>query len=555
MAFTGVSVPIPLGIAGLSGNPNHAELTPAHLVTAQNVSYWTGTLRRESGAVLVTPTALAGAITSGYTWRGGTRTVITVHPAGQPLELRKDTGPGTFATVLATASVSSDLIPTYAEGGEESLTAAIRLFVAWSPNAPRVVIGDADTATAITGAPAEWAASGPAQFVLHEGRMWGLGAGNDPHRVWYSSTTDHEQFVGTGGGNLLVYAGEGDRIVAGLSFKGLLLIWKSPGGIYAIDTADIDPTRWRVTRIAEHIGTRGPGCVTMIDTGVMFIDHAANVQLVTGITEYGSISTANLTRAYDIGGRLRQQTLPTFLPFTVVHFVAARREIHITLRQRGSGGAWGRLVIDLNRADAPHRFRTVTRDHAQSLWVAEDSEGTRRPMIGDSEGRVWRLDQPGTTRTGPGFPTDDPAQSIALTPEMDFGEPTKRKLGKFIEAYVTPDVRSQFFVEVYWDGILRDVVDFDMTLVGFALGPAPDPFILDTSWLAGAALTVRRMRLVGSGRRLQLRVVSKGFGEDFSIARLYVSGAFSNEREPVVRTVPSDVAGVPVSGRAGGRRR
>ena len=50
MAFTGLVREIPLGIQGLTGNPNAADLTPGHLVTAQNVSYWSGTLRRESGA-------------------------------------------------------------------------------------------------------------------------------------------------------------------------------------------------------------------------------------------------------------------------------------------------------------------------------------------------------------------------------------------------------------------------------------------------------------------------------------------------------------------------
>jgi hypothetical protein len=555
MAFSGVAVEIPLGIEGLSGNPNHAELGPGHLVTAQNVSYWSGTLRRESGALLYTPTPLAGAITSGYTWLGGTRSIITVTPPTGPSELRKDTGPGTFATVLATAPTAFDLIPTYAEGGEEDLGTSTKLFVAWSPNAPRVVLGDADTATAITGAPPEWAASGPATFVLHEGRMWGVGAGNDPHRVYFSSTTDHEKFLAAdGGGNMLVYAGEGDRIVAALSFKGLLIIWKSPGGIYSIDTSNLDPQHWRVTRISQFIGTRGPGCVTMLDNDVIFLDHAANVQLISGITEFGQIGTANLTRTFDIGGRLRREIVPERLHASTVQFVPARREIHVTLMQRGPANQYLRLIIDMNRAQQPYRFRIVNRDTAQSLWLAEDNEGTKRPMIGDQEGRVWRLDQPGVTRTGVGYPEDDPVQAIALTPELDFGMPTKRKLGKFLEAYVTSDVRSQFLVEVYWDGIWRQTIDFDLQLVGWPLGPAPNPFPLDTGWLAGGSLTVRRARMVGSGRRLQLRVVSKGVGEDFSIARLYVSGAVGEEREPVPRFAPGESAASFGVTRGGSRR-
>lgn len=542
MAFTGVSVEIPLGVEGLTGNPNHADLGPGHLVTAQNISYWSGTIRRESGAVLTTPTPLGGAITSGYTWLGGTRTVITVTPATGPSQLRKDTGEGTYGTVLATATQAFDMLPNYAEGGEEELNAPTKLFVAWSPNPPLVIEGDADTARPITDAPTEWTGAGPTQFVNHEGRIWAIGMGADPHRLYYSSTTNHENFTGPGGGgNILVFAGEGDRIVAGISFKGMLIVWKNPGGIYAVDTANIDPLHWRVTRISAFIGARGPGCVTMLDTDVIFIDHAANVQLLSGITEYGQIGNANLTRAYDLGGRLRREILPAQLPFSTVQFSPARREVHITMLQRGPITQWQRLVIDLNRQGTPYRFRIANRDHAQSLWLAEDQEGTKRPIIGDTEGRIWRLDQPGCTRTGLGWTEDDPAPSIAMTPELHFTDPTKRKLGKFLEVYTTADVRSQFIVEVFWDGILRQKIVFDMQLVGWALGPAPNPFILDTSWLAGGSLTVRRARLVGSGRRLQLKIVSKGFAEDFSIARLFVSGAISNEREPQPRFAPSAI--------------
>lgn len=551
--FTGQTIEIPLGIEGLTGNPNHADLGPGHLVTAQNVSYWSGTLRRESGAVLTTPTPLGGAITSGYTWLTGTRTVVTVTPVeGGPSALRKDTGEGTYAITLATASQGFDLLPNYAEGGEEALGSPTRLFVAWSPNAPVVVVGDAGTATPIAQPPTEWATAGPAQFVNHEGRMWGLGGGSDPHRIFYSSTVDHEEFrAANGGGNLLVFAGEGDRIVAGLSFKGMLMVWKSPGGIYAVDTANRDPLNWRVTRISQNIGARGPGCVTMLDTDVIFCDHAANIQLLSGITEYGQIGNANLTRDYDIGGRLRREILATRLSFATMQFVPARREVHLTLLQRGPINRWQRLIIDLNRPPR-YRFRIVNRDQGQSLWLAQDAEGTKRPIAGDAEGRIWRLDQPGCTRTGLGWTEDDPAPSIALTPELAFIEPTKRKQGKFLEVYTTTDVRSQFIVEVFWDGILRQKIDFDLQLVGWPLGPAPNPFVLDTSWLAAGALTVRRARLVGSGRRLQLKIVSRGFGEDFSIARLYVSGALSNERETQPGFGPSAMA-APLAARTSSR--
>jgi len=64
---------------------------------------------------------------------------------------------------------------------------------------------------------------------------------------------------------------------------------------------------------------------------------------------------------------------------------------------------------------------------------------------------------------------------------------------------------------------------------------------------------VRRARLVGSGRRLQLKITSTGFATDFSIARLYVSGVVSDEREPNARLAPDLASPSPFATRGVGR--
>ena len=547
--FQGSAIEIPLGQAGLSGNLNHADLTPAHLVSAQNVSYWTGLIRRESGAIL--HAALSGAVTSGFSWLGDTRSVVTLSGA-TTAELRKDTGSGTFSTVLASGLGLFNLLPNYTTGGEEDPGRPTLLFCALSPNAPRVVIGDADTATLIPEAPVEFG-TGPAAFVNHEGRMWAIGSGADPHRVYFSSTADHLKFLAAdGGGQILVYPGEGERIVAGLSFKGLLVLWKFPAGIYVIDTSEVDVVNWRVRRISAHIGTRGPGCVTMIDSDVIFLDSQGSVQLLSGITEYGQVGNADITDAYDLGGRIRLDYRPERFPFSSVQFCPARREVHITLCQRGQTSENVRLVIDLNRT-GQYRFRLVTRDQCSALWLRRDQEHTQRPMVGGADGRIWLLDQSGVQRVGVGG-VDDPAPSAAVTPEMDLGAPTQRKSGKFLEVYLGREEPSRFVIEVYWDGILRHTIPFLMPETGWPLGDAPNPFTLDTSWLGGGSIAmVKRMRLLGSGRRLQLRVLSHGTGNDFLISRLYVSVAGSNQREPTERGTVTVHGGGGVGPMATGR--
>ena len=529
MSFTGQTIEIPVGQDGLSGTSNPADLAPSQLTMAKNISYWSGVLRRESGALLQNTVQLPAQIQGGYNW----------HPAGErsivPLsngELRLDTGDGSYSRVAASGLNPFDMLPFFTEGGQEAGGKPTILFCALSPNPPRVIVGNSVDATLIpTGAPgqghpAEWDISGPSLFVMHEGRMWALGTGNDPHRAWYSSTDNHMAYLsGDGGGSISVYPGEADRIVAACSYKGLLICWKRPFGIYAIDTTETDPTGWRVTRISAYIGSRGPGCVAPLDNDIMFMDYVGNLQLLSGITEYGKAGTRNLTESYDLGSYIRDTYTPDRFQFTTMQYSPARREIHITLATRGSDHEDHRLVIDMNVAGR-YRFRVVDRDLCGGLWLASDVFGTLRPVVGGADGRIWMLDQLGTMRSGLDWVPDDPAVSVWATGWMDLGTPVRRKLGKFMEVLAEVDTLVTIAIEVWWDGSLKQTIHLDMG----APGARFDHAHFDQDRFVGTQIITRRVRIVGSGRRLQLVGKSLIPGSDFGLARIFLQGDLSDER-------------------------
>ena len=55
-------------------------------------------------------------------------------------------------------------------------------------------------------------------------------------------------------GNVVVYPGEGEKIVAIQSFKGLLIVWKYPRGVYYIDTTAVDVGDWKTKRLGTSTG-------------------------------------------------------------------------------------------------------------------------------------------------------------------------------------------------------------------------------------------------------------------------------------------------------------
>lgn len=530
MSFTGQTVEIPVGQDGLTGTADPAGVAISQLVVAQNVSYWSGVLRRESGALLVTPTPLGAAIVGGYNWSPTARRTVVAMADGT---LRKDSGSGGFPTVLASGLVPYDLLPFFTEGGQEAGGSPPLLFCAISPNPPRVITGDGLTADLLptgtgSGHPSEWDSSGPALFVQHENRMWGLGSGADPHRAWYSATASHTNFTtSSGGGSVSVYPGEADRIVAGLSYKGLLVLWKYPFGIYAIDTQDPDPVAWRVTRLSAYIGTQGPGCVAPLDNDVLFLDVVGNLQLLSGITEFGKVGTRNLMESYDLAATIREHYMTERFRFSTIQYSPARREIHATMATRDSATGYEnhRIIADLNRP-GKFRFRVCNRDLCSALWLAPDSFNTLRPVVGGADGRVWMLDQPGTSRSGSGWVTDDPAPSAWSTGWMDLGYPVRRKLGKFMEVLVEVETEVTMVVEVWWDGRLYQTINLRLGRTGARFDHAH----FDQDYFAAPQLISKRVRMVGSGRRLQLVGKSLTQGSDFGLARVFVQGDLSDER-------------------------
>jgi hypothetical protein len=184
-----------------------------------------------------------------------------------------------------------------------------------------------------------------------------------------------------------------------------------------------------------------------------------------------------------------------------------------------------RLVVDLLRLDKP-RFRYSDRDVCESLWMRLDSNNVSRPTSGDDAGTVWLMDQAARTKNGQPYSANFRTSNTDLS-FIDPGLATKRKLGDFLELVVEPKGNWNLNVDIIWDGIVRQTIPFNMGTDGGQLGS----FTLGTDMLGGDAVLNKRRRLAGSGIRFSMNCRNNGSGEDFSIARAYLSFRPSDERK------------------------
>ena len=522
MTFTGQVIEIPLGFDGLTGSKNNAAIPPAALIDATNICYDTGAIRKEGGIIKYNSSVISGApiVLGGWDWFPtlGTQRMVVYTNAGT---LLKDSGTGAFATTLK-SGLNTTCVPVFVEGGGESGTSSRKLFTFNGVNIVQALTADAATTHDIAAPPADWTGSTqPLTGCVHEGRMWG--ALN--HRVYYSLPTDHEDFTTAGAGNINIFPGESERIVQIMSYKGLLVIWKAPRGIYVVDTTSVTVANWRAARISQSIGSSGPLNAVAVEDDVLFIDQGFNFQFLSGIQEFGQLGSKNLSDVHHFNEFLHGVASFSRLDKARSVYYPAKREAHFTVTQIGSTVNSARIVVDFNRPDLP-RFRWSPRDVCESIWLRRDSSNIQRVLVGDDVGFVWILDQDTRNKDGAGF------LGKFQTPHLNFGASnpqlaTIRKSGRFLELAGNPTGPWNVHVDVIWDGQTVHTVDFSQGTDSGVLGS----FIIGTDVLGGGGLLPsQRRRLVGSGRTLSLRFSNNGLSEDFSIYKAYVGFQPSDER-------------------------
>lgn len=530
MAFNGLIAEIPIGNDGLIGTKNIARMPLGALLDSTNTSYAAGTVGKEGGSAKYNSSAITGtpAVMGGWDWNhdGDIQRMIVLLDDGT---LKKDTGGGAFGTTLASGLTVQDagadpIVPVFVEGGKEAAANDRKLFIFTGRNAVQVLSADGATTSGISTPPADWATTNQPTFgLIHEGRLWGGGNANDAHRLYYSTTGDHEDLTGSGSGTISIYPGEGERLVNAVSYRSGIVCFKYPRGIYYVDTSDPTVASWKVIKISDKLGAAWIGCVSAIQDDVAYVDATGDIRLLTATDRFGSVDTDSLSDFSEMDDYVRSNLTRTQIKKWKMVYYPTKKELHLACTGTGATVNNRRIVVDFNRPDRP-RFRVSDKDSCVSLWLRQVN---RVPELtsGDDAGFVWRLDQESRAKDGVGY------AGQFQTPHMDFSDldprlGTARKAGKFLELVVEPKGNWNLSCQVLWDGEIKETVQFNMGTTGASLGS----FVLGTDKLAEQGVLNKKRRITGSGRRLSIMGTNSGAGQDFSVARMFVHFKPSDER-------------------------
>jgi hypothetical protein len=523
MAYTGTVVELPLAWKGLTGTKNLTGVDAGYLTEATNVSFDTGTLRKEGGAAKYNSSAISGAptILGGFdhSTNALAQRMIVATSDGK---LYKDTGAGTFATTLKTG-LSGAMRPYFVEGGKEAAAGNRKLFVFTGTDVVQVLADDAATTANIALPPADWSGANQPTFgFIHAGRLFAAGNANDPHRVYISSATNHEDFTTTTI-TFGIAPGEGEAIVGGMSFQGYAVLWKRPRGIYVINTADPVIANWTVRRVTRAVGGISPWAIVETEEDIIFVDATGGIQSLRTVQNYGDIEPQNLSQISLIEPLLREKfSLSRLNQIRGVYYVA-RRELHFAFTSTTSTVNDSRLVLD-SYYPGTIRYRISPRDVCESMWLRRDANGIQRIMVGDNAGFVRQIDQPLKNKDGMAY------KSVATTVPTDLGfagpEIADRvKNLEFLELVYEPTSFNAVVVKINTDNLHTQTIPFFLQSSGATIGIT---FILGTAVLGGAGYVSVRKRLTGGGKFMSFTFENSNVNEDFSIARARLSFTLGN---------------------------
>ncbi len=503
-----------LGKEGLFGLKNTDRVPLGGLIVLRGATLEDNTLRTMGGAeklgAVVTGAPQLLAAIDYWPTLAQQRTVVM----GSDGQLWKDDGTGNGWVSLLAGLTVAGAVPHFTPGGGEVLGNARLLFYADGHNPERVLTANGAAFAALTAPPADWAGTNrPRAFVIHEGYNWGFGAANAPHLLYRSLNTNHQNFTGTPFA-VPIFSGEGEYLSGGLSYKGGLLLWKFPEGVYWYDTRNADTTQWRAYKVGVG-GMPGPDCCALTEDDVVWIDPYGGVHMVSATTATGSVRAQDL--AYRKLGRYIPDNLnrEQLVKANLIYY-SDKQKLLLACSAVGSTAKDRCLEIDLNaKGEVGERWVPNDRDTNEALFLRKES-GVLHPAMGDDVGQLWRLDRPTRAKDGAAYTFEwwlADSDFATLVP----GWAGKLKNLHYLQVLHVPQSAVTHSIQVWRDGLMKQTLDVALSGGAVAL-PVVLPFTLGADMMQS---TVPR-RLLGQARRLSFRGISTVIGADISLSGLIV---------------------------------
>ena len=441
----------------------------------------------------------------------------------------------TYSEVFQGGATLGTLTPDahFCAGGAEQTGNPRKLFFFSSTTQAKVVAyastasdGDGTNVMNIKAPAADWGTYYPTFGIVYQGRMVCFGNSNDRHRIYISKYTDHEDFTttavdGTGAASFSVFSGEGDGLVSACVYKGALLLFKRPFGVYVFNWNGgpldaYDPPNYEISRFSDAFGIASPHAVQLALDDLMGGDNSLSVKSLKATSAFGALEAGDVFSLAKVRDHIRSNLSTTGLPYMHSCYYPEKELLYLTGRATSSSATQDRMIqINLN-GQAP-KISIETKDQPNCMTLRRDSNKVNRPIYGADDGYVYLMDQSARNVNNASYLAEfqTPYTDFSF---MDNSLSDKIKLFDFLQLTYTSTGNFSMYVDVYVDGNFKETITFAQTNVG-VLGS----FTLDVSRLANLFPQQNRRPMHCSGKTVSFRIYNGNLNETFNIERMVVS--------------------------------
>lgn len=421
--------------------------------------------------------------------------------------LYKERNSNIDAATLKTGLSTSARPGRFVQGGKEAAALNRKLFYFNGVDPVQAIDGDGACAD-LSAPPSDWSGTNqPLNGAIHLNRLVAWGNRNDPNRIYVSDPDDHEDFTTTSATTQRVASNIGDRLIGGVSYNGVLWLFKHPRGIFYLEDQDLSVSNWTVFTKSESLGcTLSPYSVLALDDDILFMAPSGSFHLISAVNTLGGVVASDLSSALGIDKWIEDNVNLNKLDQVTSVWYPAAQVAYFGVPSTGDTSNTLTLKFDFAGVaqGQPVKFSYSRRDAADALAVQRDSDGIERPILGEG-GKVYRLDQDDRNKDGVAY------TGSFQTPHLDFTHVDdsleyKRKIWDALEFVMEPVSAGTLTVEVYVDTVLQQTLSFDAT-----------------------KRRQRQMLHVSDGFTLSIKVTNSVLDEDFKILSKNVFFRTGNE--------------------------
>ena len=133
-----------------------------------------------------------------------------------------------------------------------------------------------------------------------------------------------------------------------VSYRGALVCFKKPRGIYLLDTSSPFIGAWSVNQVARNIGVAGTRAYAQVENDILFVDNNADFRALSAVQEFGDVGTRSISDLSFLNDFIRNNfSIPNINRWTAVYY-PSKRQVHVAVTESTNLNNQ-RIVIDLNK--------------------------------------------------------------------------------------------------------------------------------------------------------------------------------------------------------------